>query len=127
MWLQHQLLHDASHPHDADSAAAAAALSEAPPPSSVVQLLSLISTTSVGQPCHSNRAECGLQQLLESWTDFFVLAGGDFLLLERSGFSFTAASVGLVPPMDRYLGAACAYCVPTGSSRWCANETYNHM
>jgi len=96
------------------------------PPASLLRSRGVLLTSAVEQPCHSSHASCGYQNLLESWSDYFLLASSDFLLLERSGFSLTAASIGFVDPQERFFGKDCAYCLGAPPHHWCANETYNH-
>ena len=96
------------------------------PPASLLRSRRLLALSSVVHPCHSNHASCNLSNLLDSWTDFFLLAAADFILLERSGFSMTAASVGLIEPRHRLFGKDCAYCLGPPGRKWCANESYSH-
>ncbi len=97
-------------------------------PPSVLRSRWLLRTSGVVRPCHSSHASCGqqLRSLLETWTDYFLLASADALLLDRSGFSMTAASVGFVPPRSRLFGAECAFCVGARPYQLCANVSYNH-
>jgi hypothetical protein len=60
-----------------------------------------------------------------SWSDFFLVAGADAVVIPRSGFAATAASVGLLHPQSRRrMAESCSRC--TADCYWCVTRTWNY-
>ncbi|KAK3265764.1 hypothetical protein CYMTET_25579 [Cymbomonas tetramitiformis] len=74
------------------------------------------------KPCHVDKGtgkmhleggRCSSSQHLDTWSEQLLLAfAPDHLVLSRSGFSATAASLGMASSTQRTLGYNCGQCIP---------------